>query len=147
MGGDMHIKSLIIENFKCYEKKFLVDFNESINIIVGNNEAGKSTILEAIHLCLTGMYNGRYLRNELSQYIFNNRKKEKYISSINSGTPESPPRVLIEIYLIDDNSSEVGILKGNGNSQAIDAPGILITVDFNDAYIDEYNELVSKKIC
>ena len=43
----IYIKSLHIENYKCYENVD-VEFNNSTNIIVGNNEAGKSTILEAI---------------------------------------------------------------------------------------------------
>ena len=42
----IYIKSLHIENYKCYEYVD-VEFNNLTNIIVGNNEAGKSTILEA----------------------------------------------------------------------------------------------------
>ena len=37
-----------------------------MNIVVGDNEAGKSTILEAVNLALTGYLNGRNIRNELS---------------------------------------------------------------------------------
>ena len=59
----IYIKSLHIENYKCYENVD-VEFNNSTNIIVGNNEAGKSTILEAINLCLSGLINGRYIKNE-----------------------------------------------------------------------------------
>ena len=44
----IYIKSLHIENYKCYENVD-VEFNNSTNIIVGNNEAGKSTILEALN--------------------------------------------------------------------------------------------------
>ena len=55
----MKIKKVYIENFKSF-KKLELDLNRGINIIVGNNEAGKSTILEAIHLALTGLLNGKY---------------------------------------------------------------------------------------
>lgn len=72
----MYIEKVKIKNFKCFEDIFEVAFNQGVNIIVGNNEAGKSTLLEAIHLCLTGMLNGKYLRNELSPYLFN-RKVER----------------------------------------------------------------------
>ena len=38
-----------------------------MNILVGDNEFGKSTILETIHLALTGIINGKYLNTELTQ--------------------------------------------------------------------------------
>ncbi|WP_296642560.1 ATP-binding protein [Roseinatronobacter sp.] len=44
----MYIEKVKIKNFKCFEGWFEVDFNQGVNIIVGNNEAGKSTLLEAI---------------------------------------------------------------------------------------------------
>lgn len=68
----MYIKSVHIENYKSYKGCFDISLNDGINILVGNNEAGKSTLIEAIHLALTGILNGRYLKNELSQYLFNN---------------------------------------------------------------------------
>ena len=66
------IKEVYIKNFKKFET-FSLKLNSTLNILVGDNEAGKSTILEAINLALTGTLNGKYLRNELSQYIFNNK--------------------------------------------------------------------------
>ena len=62
----MNIRKVAIKNFKCFKDIFELDLKDGVNIIVGNNEEGKSTILEAIHLALSGLYNGRYLRNELS---------------------------------------------------------------------------------
>ena len=69
------------------------------NIIVGDNAAGKSTILEAINLALTGQYNGRYLRNELTQYLFNNEAVDEYLASLPTDKPLPPPGILIELYL------------------------------------------------
>ena len=70
----MIIEKVKIKNFKCIEGEFTLDLKDNINIIVGNNEAGKSTIIEAINLALTGLYDGRYLRNELSEYLFNKNR-------------------------------------------------------------------------
>lgn len=64
----MYIKSAHIENYKSYKGCFDISLNEEINILVGNNEAGKSTLIEAIHLALTGMLNGRYLKNGIIRY-------------------------------------------------------------------------------
>ncbi len=72
----MVIDKIVIENFKGFKDWFTLPLNRGLNIIVGNNEAGKSTILEAINLALTGLYNGRYLQNELTQYLFNNEAIE-----------------------------------------------------------------------
>lgn len=54
-GNGMFISKMKIHNFKCY-RDFEIDLEEGLNIIVGDNEAGKSTILEAINLALTGNY-------------------------------------------------------------------------------------------
>ena len=74
-----------ISNFKCFEGEFTLEFNEGVNILVGNNEAGKSTILEAMNLALTGLYNGRNIKTELSQYMFNNVVVSNYIAAISKG--------------------------------------------------------------
>lgn len=44
------LKSLLIKNFKKFEKLDLHEFSR-VNIFVGNNNSGKSTILEAIEIC------------------------------------------------------------------------------------------------
>jgi len=66
----MYISKVKIHNFKCY-RDFEIILKEGLNIIVGDNEAGKSTILESINLALTGLINGKSIWNELSQYLFN----------------------------------------------------------------------------
>ena len=55
---------------------------EGLNIVVGDNEAGKSTILEAINLALTGIIIGKSIWNEISQYIFNKEAVDEYIVSL-----------------------------------------------------------------
>ena len=50
-----YIKSLHIEGFKKFTS-LDVQFNEHMNILVGENEAGKSTILDAIKIVLNQQY-------------------------------------------------------------------------------------------
>ena len=50
-----YIKSLHIEGFKKFTS-LDVQFNEHMNILVGENEAGKSTILDAIKTVLNQQY-------------------------------------------------------------------------------------------
>lgn len=58
----MAIQKIRIQNFKCLKGPFEIELNKGLNVLVGNNEAGKSTILEAIHIALTVMYGGRNMQ-------------------------------------------------------------------------------------
>lgn len=89
----MRIHKIVIENFKCYQGKFSLELNEGVNILAGNNEAGESTILEAIHLALSGMMHGKYIQKELSQYLFNKEIEKSYISSMETAPPPLPPHL------------------------------------------------------
>ncbi len=133
----IYIKSLHIENYKCYENVD-IEFNNSTNIIVGNNEAGKSTILEAINLCLSGLINGRYIKNELNECFFNKVAVEKYHQDVNA----TPPHILIEVYLESTDSSESNKvylnLKGSRNTNKQDTYGIKLGIMFDENYNDEY---------
>lgn len=140
MSKSMSIKKINIENFKCFKGKFSLEFNSGVNILVGNNEAGKSTILEAINLALTGVRNGRYLKNELSQYLFNNDVVKEYLDHISHGETSNLPYILIEIFFADDSWP---LFKGNGNSEKIDECGIFFKIEFDSDYKSEYEALVS----
>ena len=83
----MAIEKVIIQNFKKFKNPFEVKFNENINLLVGDNESGKSTILEAIHVALTGMYAGRNIRNQLSTYYLIREAVEEYLASVENGQP------------------------------------------------------------
>lgn len=43
----MRVKSIKLTNFKKFKDEHL-EFNDDVNIFVGDNNAGKSTILEAL---------------------------------------------------------------------------------------------------
>lgn len=136
----MAIKKIKIQDFKCFHGLFEVELNAGLNILVGNNEAGKSTILEAIHLALTGMYSGRNIRNELSQYLFNSETVSTYIESVNAGKPIEPPAVLIEIYF---DASIDPDFEGNGNSEQLNkVEGLKFEIKYNRKYDDEYEKLI-----
>lgn len=54
----MFIKKLRIENFKTFGTAREFELKQS-TIIVGNNGVGKTTIIEALNLALTGNYRGK----------------------------------------------------------------------------------------
>ncbi len=135
----MKITKVIIENYKCYNGKFTFEPNNGLNLLVGNNEAGKSTILEAIHLALTGMLNGRYLKNELTQYLFNIDSVNTYVKNLNEGKPATLPHILIELCF---KGEDIALFEGDGNSEKKKDCGISFKIEFDDKYQAEYEELV-----
>lgn len=54
----MHVKSIKLINFKKFRDEHL-EFNDDVNIFVGDNNAGKSTILEALEIVLNYSHRGR----------------------------------------------------------------------------------------
>lgn len=134
----MAISRIKIKNFKIFED-FELDLNKGLNVIVGDNEVGKSTILEAIHLALTGMINGKYLNTELTQYLFNSNVVEKYVDNIGTDSATSPPTVSIEIYFSEDDNFAifVGGINSDKNNTAC---GIRLSIEAE--ITEEYNELV-----
>ena len=49
----MTIKSLVLKNFRAY-KDIKIDFDSNMNVIIGQNDIGKSTILEALDIFFEG---------------------------------------------------------------------------------------------
>jgi putative ATP-dependent endonuclease of OLD family len=137
----IYIHKVNIINYKCFKGRFTLELNNGLNIIVGNNEAGKSTILEAIHLALSGLLNGRYLKNELNQYIFNKEVEKEYIDSLKTGSSKAqePPFILIEVFF---SGEELPELEGDANSDRRKGCGISFKVAFDAQYQSEYADLI-----
>ena len=93
----MRITKIKIRNYKTLPKCD-IDFNEKLNIVVGDNEAGKSTLLECISLALTGQINGRPIGNELHPFLFSLPAIKEYLDALLNGKPISPPAISIEVF-------------------------------------------------
>lgn len=136
----MYISKVIIKNFKSFRKPFYLDLDKGLNILVGHNEAGKSTILEAIHLALSGLSNGKYLRNDLSEYLFNFDSVQEYLASLETRHRLPPPEILIEVFF---DGKDLPFLEGDGNSTKKSECGIALKIALAEKYQAEYNEYVS----
>lgn len=62
----MYIKEMRVFGFKRFSK-LQVELSPGINIVVGDNDAGKSTLLEVITAVLDGQYRGTSLARNLSE--------------------------------------------------------------------------------
>jgi len=134
----MAIQKVKIWNYKIFEY-FCIDLDSGVNIIVGDNEVGKSTVIEAIHLVLTGIINGKPLYTEMTQYLFNNSAVNRYLDSVARSDPEEPPEIRIEVFF--NESDEVAFFKGKINKDGEDAYGITLVIALNDEN-GEYAELI-----
>jgi putative ATP-dependent endonuclease of the OLD family len=119
------IEKIVIHNYRQFVK-FEASFGGEMNILVGDNDTGKSTLLEAIHLALTCRVDGKVFAQALSPYHFNNTAFDEWILSLRAGKKVLPPEILIEIYFSE--KPETAVLKGTNNSRNENAAGVRVRV-------------------
>ena len=87
----MHISELRLRNFRCFQNTS-VQFREGLNVIIGENNAGKTTILKALDL------------------VFNNTKSRRLsIDDFYRGLSfenDFPPDVEIKVTIRSSGSSD-----------------------------------------
>lgn len=134
----MAIKKLLVRNYKSIEDT-IIEMRPDVNIFVGENDSGKSTILEAISIVSTGNLNGRSFEKQIKANIFNQNEREKYIASLkNIKCVMAPPTIIIEAYLdIEDQS-----FSGTNNELREDYAGIRMELAFNQTYADIYKQML-----
>jgi hypothetical protein len=126
----MHIKRIKVVGFKALRSSDM-ELNEHLNIIVGDNEAGKSAVLEAANLVLSCQANGRNVAHDLDPYHFNCDMVKEYFAGVRDGMHPDPPRILIEAYLDDAGADELAKLKGTNNTRHEDCPGLYLAAELN----------------
>lgn len=129
------LRKVLIRNYRAF-KDFKLEFSRGVNIIVGSNDAGKSTLLEAINLALTARLHGNPIGTELSPHLFNQETTTQYVCDLRSGSKPEPPEILIEVYL--DEAPQHAELVGANNLLGVDGPGVRLKIvldeDFSDGY-------------
>lgn len=132
----MPIERVVVENFKAFRHLDL-PLNPHMNLIVGNNEVGKSTLLEAIHAVVTGQLHGRGIAYEITPYLFHQPTVDEYLARLRDGQLGPPPRILIEAYLGRDPA--LASLRGTNNSLGADVAGIRLLIELNEDYREEFD--------
>jgi putative ATP-dependent endonuclease of OLD family len=139
------IERIVIENYRLIKHAdFLV--NSDMNIFVGDNDSGKSTLLEALTILTSGKLNGFAFERQLKANLFNDEVRRSYIDSLDDpATVQTPPKIFFEAYCVD--SDDYADYKGTNNSRNENCPGIRIDVEFNAEYEQTYKRmLVNKEI-
>lgn len=131
------VRKVAIRNYRLF-REFDLKFSPGINILVGNNDTGKSTLIEAINLALTGRVHGRMLAQELSPYFINTDATREYVESLQSGgdVPPLPPTMIIDVFIEDVEETE--ILRGTNNVHGENACGVRIQAKLSQDFYEEY---------
>jgi len=130
-----NITRLKLTNFKRF-KNLLVDFKPGINTIIGDNEAGKSTILQAIDLVASGS-RGK-LENVGFEVLFNNECVKQFFQG--PQLLENLPTIHVELYLNDEMNPD---LFGNHNTDKVNASGLHMVCEPNVELAKEINTVLA----
>jgi putative ATP-dependent endonuclease of OLD family len=134
------ISKVVLKNFRRFDVA-TIEFAKGLNVVVGDNEAGKSTLLEAINLGLTKRWNGKFVESEFTHHFITATVADTYVAAVKRGENPQPPEVLIEIYLVDDAS--LAKLKGTNNSLKEDTPGYRLSASLDPDFEDEYKAFLA----
>lgn len=136
LGNSSLITKIRINGYRIY-KDFNLEPNPNFNLIVGGNESGKSTLIEAIVLALTGRVNGRKASEELNPYWFNTGLVEEFVEKRRKGEPVAFPEICIELFFEgrDDLQELCGAVNSDIPTNA--CPGIAMRIIPNPDYSEE----------
>lgn len=130
------IKSIRLKNFKRFQK-YEVSFFENTNILIGDNEAGKSTILSAIDLCISASRSKIEIHG--IENIFNQRSIYEFFST---GKKFSElPIMEIEIFI---SGIEDEFFNGKNNSYSALKDGMRLRCSPDEALIKEIKEILAE---
>lgn len=132
------IKKIKLINYRRFED-IEINFNEKMNLLIGENEAGKSSILNAIDLVLSGS------RYKVESYgldrLFNSDVITSFFSEPNKPEYKTLPNLIIEVYL---NDTGIEKLNGNANTDGDECDGIKLECRPDEDHSSIINEVLNQ---
>ena len=133
-----NITKIKLLNFKRFET-FEVEFDDKINLLIGDNEAGKSSILTAIDIVISGS------RNKVEtiglEYLFNSNVIENFLISTKDYT--KLPKLEIELFLSEHNEETDGKI----NSDKVETNGLKLICKPNDDFSKDIVKILKQENC
>ncbi|MFF0229792.1 ATP-dependent endonuclease [Micromonospora sp. NPDC005254] len=130
------IKRIVIDGYRKFDH-LDIEPTARMNILVGDNESGKSTLTEAIYLALSGKINGRSASEELNPFWFHRPRVLEYFEKHGSQQAIAAPQIFIELHL-SDGDDNVHQLRGVHNSLKLDCPGVRLLIEPNEDFEQEF---------
>jgi predicted ATP-dependent endonuclease of OLD family len=131
-----YIKKIKLFNFKRFVS-FSLEFDEKLNILVGDNESGKSSIIEAINLVLSGSRSK--IESTGLENLFNTTVIQNFL--ISEKKYNDLPTLFVELYFNEQHNFE---LNGDNNSDQVNCDGLKLELVPNDELSNEINEILEQ---
>lgn len=132
------ITKIKFQNFKSF-RNTEIKLNSDRNILIGENGVGKSTIIQAISLVLSGSL------SQISavglESLFNVDSIKDFMNS--NKNIKDLPKLSIQIFLSEDTEKNNYCLKGIHNYENKDTFGLKLTSEYNSEYTEEIKEALS----
>jgi len=130
------LKRIKLSNFKRFPS-FDVPLDEALNVLIGDNESGKSTILTALDLVLSGN------RAKVETVGLESLLNSAAVAQFMAGTKrfEDLPTLYVEVYLTEQNAPD---LNGKNNSDGVVCDGLTMVCEPLDGYGKEIGEMLAQ---
>lgn len=124
------IRKVVIQNFKKFQSLTL-DFEYAKNVLIGNNEAGKSSVLLALDLALGGS------RNRIETLGVDTLLNKQAVDVFLAGDKrlDKLPKLVIDVFLEEGDDEN---LYGTNNAEQRNTDGLRMII----APMDEYGEAI-----
>lgn len=125
-----------------FEKR-TIKVNNNLNIFVGDNDSGKTTLLEVLQIIISGKLGYYSFDRQIKTSYFNFKTREKFINKLTTKKVEIEelPKIILEAYF--RNNEKMAEFKGTNNELGNDCPGIRMTLEFNEEYEKMYKDMLS----
>lgn len=135
------ISRITFENFKRF-RVFNLDINKNINIFVGDNGSGKSSILQGIELALCG--SATRVRNVGLENLININAIRECLSNKDLSLL---PKLIIEIYFTSSSPASPldEIYLGEHNSHGEEAFGVKLVCEPIEDYMDDIKACIKSE--
>lgn len=132
----MTIRKIKLLNFKRFDK-LEMSFDKDLNILVGDNESGKSTILRSIDIAIRG---SRHLVEDIGIERLLNKTTVEQFMRLSSREMEKLPIIRVELFLEETGDPS---LNGKNNSDEILCDGIRMICEPDNEYGEAIAHILS----
>lgn len=132
------IKKLILGNFKRF-KTLELDFDKELNILIGGNEAGKSSVLQALDLVMSGSRSK--VESVGIESLFNAACIDEFMSG--KRKVEDLPKMFVEVYL--DGFTDHEINGKNHSKGGVEVDGIKLICEPADEYTAHIEDILKDR--
>jgi putative ATP-dependent endonuclease of OLD family len=125
------IKHIAIHGYKKF-KDFQLSFHDDLNVIIGENESGKTTVIEGINIALNQWY--RTADKSVIEELINRELLDEFYAA---PSVDKLPRIVIEVEFALSNSPPHSDYYGQEYelfSPRVDRFGVSFHCELNDAY-------------